>query len=127
MSWQVKPGADLGGVVPEILRLEPPLVACYGEMGYPCVVTSGCEGHEGDGIHKVGSYHYLRMAIDLRAHMFGAKMQQTLAALVTRRLTMLWPGLYVVLLEAMVTPNAHLHVQCSHALAAMLDAGQGGP
>ena len=111
--------------MPEILRLEEPLCTCYAEMGALCVVTSGCEGHAGDGVHKVNSYHYKNMAIDLRVNMFGTKMQGTLVALVTRRLTMLWPGLYVVLLEAIGTPKAHLHVQCSHQLADAIRTGEG--
>ena len=111
--------------MPEILRLAEPLSTCYAEMGALCVVTSGCEGHAGDGVHKVNSYHYKNMAIDLRVNMFGTKMQGTLVALVTRRLTMLWPGLYVVLLEAIGTPKAHLHVQCSHQLADAIRTGEG--
>jgi len=82
------------------------------------LITSGNEGHPGDGVHGFSSKHYPENnaskkgeAIDLRlndvknglAHNYAAALEYTLLRVHGIQTTFL--------LEKLLTPSAHLHIQ----------------
>lgn len=99
----LKPGAQIDGLGPEVRAALPimedarrdALEAC---CRAPMAVTSGAEGHAGDGVHGEHSLHYQGRAVDLRVLDFA----HVWAAALTARLG---PGWDVVL------ERDHLHVE----------------
>ena len=74
------------------------------------VLTSGSEGHPGDGIHAPTSRHYTGEALDIRTKNFVSL--EAAKGFYKALQTALGPAFYVAF-EFVGTPNAHIHVQPS--------------
>ena len=71
-------------------------------FGVILVITSGCEGESGDGVHGEGSLHYSGEAVDVRTRDLPVWLRKPFRAVVAYRLG----GSYDVVLE-----STHLHVE----------------
>ena len=72
------------------------------------VITSGSEGHPGDGVHSRTSRHYSGEALDIRTHNFDSPVSRHVFASTLQ--ATLGPQ-FTVLLEAEGTPREHVHIQ----------------
>lgn len=113
---RAKKGVDLSTLREEISRLELIIDDVYSEFGAEAMVTSA-----NDGKHRADSLHYRDAAIDLRVKSVGgAKMQTMLHALLARVIDEAYPGMYDVLLEYPGEENAHIHLEFSPFLVALV-------
>lgn len=62
----LKKGVSLEGVTEVTRKAIEDVDLVYRHSGIKLVITSGTEGHDGDGIHKKGSKHYTGEAFDCR-------------------------------------------------------------
>lgn len=58
---EIKPGASLRGIRPEMVAAFPAICAAYARYAVPAVMTAGT-----DGSHSRGSLHYVGLATDWR-------------------------------------------------------------
>ncbi len=66
----IKKGASLEGIKPETKHAIEVVDKIYIANGANLTVTSGTEGHPGDGVHKHTSLHYTGNAFDCRIWVF---------------------------------------------------------
>lgn len=62
----LKKGVSLEGITPETKHAAEECDGIFKSSGIQMVITSGSEGHDGDGVHKKGSKHYTGEAFDIR-------------------------------------------------------------
>lgn len=70
----IKKGASLEGIKPEAKHAIEVIDKIYIANGAQLTITSGTEGHAGDGVHTVNSLHYTGYAFDCRIWVFKNQM-----------------------------------------------------
>ena len=73
-SFITKEGVDLGGLSPHIDVVLLEADSIWEEFGQEMVITAGL-----DGVHSVGSLHYLGLAVDLRTRYFTNEEKEVIA------------------------------------------------
>lgn len=98
----IKPGVDINGLQAVMWRAAADVAEVYEEFGLPCIITSAL-----DGRHSAKSFHYVGLALDFRTHVIPKGTEQAVADRVVQKLG----PKFDVILEALDTPNEHLHVE----------------
>lgn len=70
----IKKGASLEGIKPEAKHAIEVIDKIYIANGADLTITSGTEGHVGDGVHTDKSLHYTGYAFDCRIWVFKNQM-----------------------------------------------------
>lgn len=100
---QIKPGARIFGLRPEMILAVIAVESAYASHGIAnCIIT-----HAIDGTHSVGSEHYAGAALDFRMHNVPSVQRERLVQDIKEALG----ADYFVLWEAKGTPNEHLHIE----------------
>lgn len=106
--YSVKEGADTSALSPQmndaLCRCALLWTAFFGDSDLNgMTITSGHEGHDGDGVHGKGSLHYSRNAIDIRVKdvPIGVVVDRVVPAL-----KLLLPPTYDVVFE-----GKHIHIE----------------
>lgn len=100
---KLKPGVKLAGLTPQMAMGAVVVSAVYQRFGVECVVTSA-----NDSKHSERSHHYKGNALDFRTHQDALNgREHELRDEVHTALG----GEFDVVIEAVGTPNEHLHVE----------------
>lgn len=99
----VKPGVIFKNLRPEIYKLFGLLDNTWAAYGATCVITSG-----NDGVHKIGSFHYKDLAIDLRSkNLPSDRIKEGVLGKLRHKLG----KNYDVFWEYPGQPNEHFHIE----------------
>ena len=97
-----KPGVKLQGITPQWMYQYIVVGRAFDFVGHDCILTSAC-----DGEHGRKSAHNTGRAADYRTRHLSAGEKSVLLETVRQALG----DEFDVLLEAVSTPNEHLHVE----------------
>lgn len=103
-EYFLKDGANVEGTVAQDEILDAAGNA-YEGTDQELVVTSGDEGHDGDGVHSDGSLHYDQRAVDLRIWNLDSP------GAVADEIAQLLGEDYDVVYGAEVNHETHIHVE----------------
>lgn len=99
----IKAGVRLKGLVPQMVLAYIIVKEVFQQYDCPCIITSG-----NDSRHSLTSLHFKGKALDFRTHFPRLNGKEAeLAAAVRTALGMEFD----VVMEAVGTPNEHLHVE----------------
>ena len=100
---QVKERVVFKRLMPQIYIILPALDAIFDNVNRPCVITSASEGK-----HKIGSFHYKDLALDLRSRDLP---NEQIKLEVLQRIKDELGEKYDVLLEQLGGPGEHYHLE----------------
>lgn len=116
----LKPSVDIRGLRPEMVVALLVLHDAFRTVApdVPLVITSAL-----DGDHRVTSYHYSGLALDIRTKTLTRPQLALIASLVRGSLTTT-PKTFDVIIEDQEGPNEHMHIEFDHHVEGPLESSE---